>query len=40
MNEKKDTKRLPEDAEARLSEGLALVLSALPELILRWLKAK
>ena len=40
MNEKKDTKHLPEDAETRLSEGLALVLSALPELILRWLKAK
>ena len=40
MNDKKDNKRLPEDAETRLSEGLALVLSALPELILRWLKAK
>jgi len=40
MNDKKDSKRLPQDVETRLSEGLALVLSALPELILRWLKAK
>ena len=40
MKANKDTKRLPDDAETRLSEGLALVLSALPELILRWLKAK
>ena len=40
MNEKKESKRLLEDAENRLSEGLALVLSALPEIILRWLKAK
>ena len=32
--------RLPEDPETRLAEGLALVLSALPELVLRWLIQK
>jgi len=38
--EKKTTSAPLDDAEEKLEKGLALILSALPTLLIRWIKKK